>query len=153
MMMSPAVSGENIQSPPPVELLLLPNKMVFSGNKTTGSHGHESYCFEINDTFVVYSKNAFGEGYAFYLKRPKNSECSKPDHPVSTRNNMGLGIGSTKGEAERALGIVLKEGENRITWSYQRPIHNIPYDDYTYLNITIFEGKIIEFNIHNTVSS
>ena len=152
LMFSGISSAKDISAPPPVDLLILEFKKVLVGEANTGAHGLKEYCYKLNSMYVVYSKNLLGEGYSFLQSKP-NKKCITPKSNISKANKLGLTIGITQQQASLLLGTELADGNNEIVWHYQRPIHNLPYDDQTTLNITIKNGKVYAFSIFNTVTN
>lgn len=144
--------AEEISSPPPVDLLLLQHKKVFEGEPALGNHGHKGYCFKLKNMYVVYSENLLGEGYSFLTSEP-NQKCISSQSKISSKNRLGLTIGISQEKTSELLGIKLAEGSNKIVWHYQRPIHNLPYDDMTTLNITIKNGLVYAVTLFNTVTN
>lgn len=145
-------AAKEISAPPPVDLLLLEYKKVQEGIPNTGEHGLKEYCYKLDTMYVVYSQNLLGEGYSFYKAKP-NQKCLIPKNRVSTKNKLGLTVGISKEQASQFLGIKLIEGNIEIVWHYQRPIHNLSYDDRTSLNITIKNGLVYAVSLFNTVTN
>lgn len=152
LMLSGVSFAEEISGPPPVGLLLLQYKKIFDGDPQEGAHGLKEYCYKLNTIYVVYSQNLLGEGYAFLSARP-DQQCIVSKNRISTKNKLGLTIGVSKGQASQLLGIDLLEGHNKIIWQYQRPIHNLTYDDMTTLNVTIKKGVVYAVSLFNTVTN
>jgi len=152
LLLSPAAHAQEISAPPPVKLLLLPHNKIFEGNPSRGPHGLEQYCYKKNDIYVIYSKNLLGGGYTFTKDEPKQ-KCIVSMSEISTNNMLGLTVGVTQAKASQLLGKKLSDGSNTFTWLYQRPIHNLPYDDMTTLNITIKYGFVYAVNLFNTVTN
>jgi hypothetical protein len=146
------ISAKEFKSPPPVELLLLEYKKVLDGEPLKGSHGLRKYCYKTNDIYVVYSENLMGDGYSFLTDKPKQ-KCISSKSNISTNNKLGLTVGISQQKASDLVGIKLAEGDNEIFWDYQRPIHNLPYDDMTTLNITIKNGLVYAVTLFNVVAS
>lgn len=140
-----------IDSPPPIDLMLLPFKKVHEGEPTTGVHGEKSYCYKAKDLYTVYSQNLLGEGYSFSEVAPPQM-CIVSKSNINTTNSLGLTVGITKEKAVSLLRIEVSEGDNRIQWSYQRPIHNLAYDDFTTLDIKIENGIVNYVSVFNTVT-
>jgi len=151
-MLSGISVAEDISAPPPIDLLILQHKKVLEGEPVTVAHGHKEYCYKLDTMYVVYSHNLLGEGYSFFKVKP-NQKCIISKRKISKTNNLGLTVGISKEQASQLLGITFAEGNNEIVWHYQRPIHNLPYDDMTTLNITIKNGLVYAVSIFNTVTS
>jgi hypothetical protein len=145
-------SANEFNSPAPVELLLLEYQKVYEGEASKGAHGLREYCYKTNDIYVVYSKNVLGDGYSFLSDKP-NLKCISSKSNISTNNKLGLTVGISQRKASELIGIQLTEGDNEIYWHYQRPIHNLPYDDITTLNIIIKKGLVHTVSLFNVVGS
>ena len=152
LLLSPFAYSQEISSPPPVGLLLLPHDKAFEGKPKKGAHGLKEYCYRTNNIYVVYSDNLLGEGYSFSTEKPEQ-QCITSNSEINKANKLGLSVGITQSEASKLFGINLSEGLNTIVWHYQRPIHNMPYDDMTTLNITIKNGLVYAVSLFNTVTN
>jgi len=152
LLLSPFAYALEISNPPPVDILLLPHAKVFEGKPEKGAHGLKEHCYIVGDIYVVYSENLLGEGYSFSKEKP-NQQCLISKSKINLSNKLGLSVGTTQDKASTLLGIKLTEGVNTITWLYQRPIHNLPYDDMTTLNIIIKNGLVYAVSVFNTVTS
>jgi len=151
-MLSGISSAKDIAAPPPADLLILEFKKVLEGEGYTGAHELKEHCYKLDKMYVVYSLNLVGEGYSFLQEKP-NQKCVVSKSNISATNKLGLTVGITQMKASSLLGLDLVEGGNEIIWHYQRPIHNVLYDDQTTLNITIKNGKVYAVSIFNTVTS
>ncbi len=145
-------SAKEISSHPPVDLLLLEYKKVLEGEPSKSAHGLREYCYRVNNIYVVYSESELGNGYSFLSDQPEQ-KCRSSKSNISTNNKMGLSVGISQQKASDLLGIKLLEGDNEIVWHYQRPIHNLPYDDMTTLSITIKNGLVYAVTLFNLVAS
>jgi len=144
--------GAELDAPPPVEMLLLPESKVYEGEPDLGHHRSKKYCYIVGDVFVVFSENVVGEGYSFHSKQPE-LKCRPTSSKVSTSNSMGLGIGSSRDKVSSLLGIKIVEGKNEIVWLYQRPINNQTFYDQTILEIFVERGVVKELSVFNTVTN
>ena len=151
-MLSGMVVGAEIESPPPVNLLLLPESKVYEGQPTTGHHRSKKYCYNVGSVFVVFSENVVGEGYSFHSISPELN-CRTASSKVSTSNSMGLRIGLNVAKASSLLGVELNEGKNEIVWLYQRPINNQAFYDQTILEVSVEKGAIIDLSVFNTITN
>ena len=151
-MISATSIAREVSTPPPIGLLLLEHKKVLDGAPKIGAHGLKEYCYKLKAMYVVYNQNLLGEGYSFLTVKP-DQQCTVSKSKISTKNDLGLTIGISKDLASQLLGIGLLEGNNKIVWHYQRPIHNLPYDDMTTLNITIKSGVVYAISLFNTVTN
>jgi hypothetical protein len=152
LIISTLCSAAEYNTPPPVKLLLLPFDKIFVAKPKRGSHGLQEYCYQTNKLFVIYSVNVLGEGYSF-LKNKPNMSCLQTELKINQTNLLGLTVGLTTQEASDLLGVKIYNGLNSISWHYQRPIHNIPYDDTTNLDITIQHGLVSSVDVFNLVGS
>ena len=151
-MLSGLSVAEEINSPPPVDLLLLQHKKVLEGEPLIGAYGSKKYCYRLNNMYVLYTENLLGEGYSFLKDKP-DQKCISSKNKISTKNNLGLTVGISKQQASELLGETLVEGNNKTVWHYQRKINNFPYDDITVLNVTIKNGLVYAVRLFTTVTS
>ena len=104
LLFSPAAFSQEISAPPPVDLLLRPHNKVYEGMPSQGPHGLKECCYQINETYVIYSTNLLGEGYTFTKEKP-NQQCAITKSKIRTKNILGLAVGVTRKKATKLLGI------------------------------------------------